>query len=194
MLTIKKPSGWQFVTSSSGGLGVEFVAAEFGSLQFNDPNKSPYWFFYGSAGLGLATGIKIPKIGKIPIKVGGKSVGGLAAPAFFKNVGQLYILDSFKGSELTEADIQGVCMFVEVGGGLLLGGAATAMLVGMSPAWLAASLAAAPTAALGGINALIDLYVLERLLETATGVLLMAGYNAGLQAGAGGAAFLGGLY
>jgi hypothetical protein len=189
MITIKKPSAWQFVTSSAGGLGVEFVAAEGGALYFQDPRGKADSFYYGSAGLGLGVGLKLPKIGKLQIR--GKSFGAALAPAAFPNAGKLYILDTFKGDELKESDIQGVCMFLEVGGGVLVGASAMAMLLGMSPAWLAGALSAAP---LTPTLPLLSLYVWHQLINTATGLLIMGGLNAGIQAGAGGAIFLGGLY
>jgi hypothetical protein len=194
MITIKKPSAWEFVTSSSGALGVEFVAAEGGALYFKDPAGRADAFYYGAAGAGLTYGFKMPKIGKLQLqmpKVRGRSVGALVAPAAFLNAGKLYVLGGCKGNELTESDIQGVCMFLEVGGGMIVGGSAMAMLVGMSPAWLAATLAATPAAI---TLPLIDLYIWQQLIETATGLLLMAGVNAGIQWGVGGAVFLGGLY
>jgi hypothetical protein len=183
LLTIKKESAWQFVTSSSGGVGVEFVAAEGGSLTFDDPNGATVSFPYGAAGLGLSAGFKLPKIGKL--QVDGKSVGAAISPAAFPNAGKLYILDTFDGQELGRSDITGVCMFVEVAGGLVAGGYATAMLLGMDPGYLAA-VAITP--------ALINQIFLEKLLNSATALLLMGGASVGVQAGGGIAAFVGGLW
>ena len=198
MVTIKKESAWQFVTSSTGGVGIEFVAAEGGTLYFKDPGGAADYFVYGAAGAGLTYGFKLPKIGKLNVqipKIRGKSVGGIVAPAAFPNAGKLYILDSFKGDELAESDIQGVCMFLEIGGGVIAGVSGTAMLVGMSPAWLAAAVAASGASPIAGpIAPIANMYVWQRLTETATGLLVMGGLNVGVQAGIGGAAFLGGLY
>ena len=36
-LFIKRENAWQFVTSSSGGIGVEFVVAEGGKIWLTDP-------------------------------------------------------------------------------------------------------------------------------------------------------------
>lgn len=189
MLGINKESAWQFITSSSGGIGVEFVAAEGGAIYLNDPRKARQTFTYGAAGVGLSCGLKLPKIGKIELpKLQGKSVGGVAAPSAFPNAGKIYILDSFSGNELSRSDITGVCMFVEVGGGFIAGASATGMVLGMDAVWLAGTLAT--------IEVCQDLamYAAQRLLELATAILVMAGVNAGLQAGAGGAAFLGALF
>jgi hypothetical protein len=185
MLVIKKESAWRFLTSSSGGIGVEFVAAEGGSIYFQDPNGVTVTYRYGAAGAGVSAGLKLPKIGKLQFK--GKSVGAAVAPAAFPNVGKLYILDSFPGDELSRSDITGVCMFAEVGGGVVVGGAGYAMLLGMSPLWLAAQASSA-------IMPPVMLYADYQMLQSATAVLFMAGLNAGLIAGIGAAVFVGGLF
>jgi hypothetical protein len=189
MLGIKKESAWQFITSSSGGIGVEFVAAEGGAIYLSDPRKTRQAFRYGAAGAGISCGLKLPKIGKIDLpKIQGKSVGGVAAPAAFTNAGKIYILDSFSDNELSRSDITGVCMFVKVGGGLIGGGSATAMVLGMDAVWLAGTLATID------VSQDLAMYAAQRLLESATAILVMAGFNVGLQAGAGAAGFLGALF
>ena len=134
---VTRPSAWKFTTSSTGGVGVEFVAVEGGKIFLENPKGDTVTFCYGAAGVGIAAGIKLPKIGKIQINAKGKAVGGAIAPAAFPNGGKLYLLDSFAGSELTTTDIQGVCAFLEISGGIIAGVSATAMLVGMNPIWLA---------------------------------------------------------
>jgi hypothetical protein len=138
----------------------------------------------GGAGVGLSAGIKLPKIGKVQLKLRGKGVGAVAAPASFPNTGKLYVLESCDSDELDESAIQGVCMFVEAAGGIVGGGFGTAMIFGMSPVWLATAIALGPYGSIAS----------TKLLSSATGVLLMAGLSAGIQAGAGIGAFLGGLY
>ncbi len=183
MLAIKKESAWKFVTSSSGGLGIEFFAAEGGVIYLQNPAGDTIPFKYGAAGAGLSFGFKLPKIGKLRIPIKGKSAAGVIAPADFPNAGKIFILDTFAGDELTRSDITGVCEFLEIGGGLIAGGSGTAMLLGMNPVWLAAFLGGP----LGMVAANIGLQ------HSATAILVMAGVTAGIQAGAGGAAFLGGL-
>jgi hypothetical protein len=181
---VKKESDWQFVTSSTGGLGVEFVGLEGGMIWLQDPARQSEAFGYGAAGIGITEGLKVPKIGKVQLKVRGKGVGGVIAPASFPNTGKVYVLETFAGDELTASDIRGVCVFCEVYGGAIAGGSATAMIFGMSPVWLGLAIAAGP---LGPI-------AMMKLIETATGVLLMAGVNAGIQAGVGAGVFLGALF
>ena len=172
---IKKKSAWEFVTSSTGGIGIEFLAAEGGKIYMNDPTGSLKTFDFGVVGLGLSAGFKLPKIGKLHIPIKGKSVAGVGAPASFPNTGQLYVLESFEGDELSFNDICGVCGLVEVGGGLVGGGSATAMLLGMELKWAAGCIAAGP----------LSTYCYMRLIESANALLLMAGTNVGFQAGGG---------
>ncbi|HXI59993.1 MAG TPA: hypothetical protein VNO55_28190 [Polyangia bacterium] len=183
-LFIKKESAWSFITSSSGGVGVEFVNAEGGKIWLQDPEGRTVSYYYGGAGMGVSAGIKLPKIGKIQLKVRGKGIGAIAAPASFPNTGKLYVLESCENQELVRSDIQGVCMFVEAAGGIVGGGFGTAMIFGMNPVWLAAAIALGPCGTIAG----------EKLLRSATGILLMAGLTTGIQAGGGIGAFLGGLY
>ena len=166
---------------------MEFVAAEGGKYSCESKGDT-VTFYYGAAGVGLSAGFKLPKIGKLELKVKGKSVGLVVAPADFPNGGRLYVLGLFDGDELSATDIQGVCMFLEAGGGLIAGVSATAMLVGMNPIYLAGLAMAAP---LGPAAAM---YLDAKLLASATGLLVMGGVNAGVQAGGGIGAFLGGLY
>ena len=183
-LFIKGESDWQFVTSSSGGIGVEFIAVEGGKIWLQDPDGNVITYYYAGAGAGLTAGFKLPKIGKIQVKVRGKSVGGIVAPSSFPNGGKLYVLESFDGDELSSSDLTGVCMFAEVGGGLFAGGSATAMLLGMDPVWLGAILATPWVS---------SPFFMTKLARSATALLVMAGINVGIQAGAGGAGFIGGL-
>jgi hypothetical protein len=127
----------------------------------------------------------LPKIGKINLpKVRGKSIGGVLAPAAFPNAGKLYILDTFRGNELSRRDLTGACAFVEVYAGAIAGGAAAAIVFGMNPLWLAGL----------GLGPLAFTITEAQLLASATGLLLTAGLNAGLVAGAGAGGFLGGIF
>lgn len=183
MLMAKKVSTWQFVTSSSGWLGVGFVAAEGGTISLKDPLGNARTVVYGGAGPGLSEGFKVPVLGK-KIRIDGRDASSGVAPSFFPNTGIIYILDSFSGDELSLSDIRGVCAFLEVEGGLIGGASGTAMLLGMDPILLAEVVAAS-------VFGPLDIIFAIRLLKSATSVLLMAGTNAGLQAGGGGAICLG---
>jgi hypothetical protein len=184
MFGIKKESAWTFETSATGGGGVAFVAVEGGAIYLRDPKNQPVTVHFGAAGAGLSWGLKLPKIGKINLpKVRSKSIGGVLAPSAFPNTGKLYILDTFRGDELARRDITGACAFVEVYTGAIAGGSASAIVFGMNPVWLAGL--AFGTAAMTITE--------TKLFASATGLLLTAGLNVGLVAGAGVGVFLGGI-
>ncbi len=188
MWGVKKESAWKFETLSTAGVGIEFVAAQGGAIYLSDPKGSSQKFRYGAAGVGLTFGLKLPKVGKLNLPtVKGKSVGGVVAPAAFPNMGQVFVADTFSGEELSRSDITGVCLFLEVGGGLIAGGSAIGMIFGMDPAWLGVVVASAEFLP---IMALAE----TKLLRSATGILVTTGVNVGYQAGGGGAAFIGGIF
>jgi hypothetical protein len=187
MFMIKKESAWKFETSGTGGVGIEFVAIEGGVIYLRNPSKNVETFHFGAVGAGLAWGLKLPKIGKIGLNVKGKNVGAVVAPTFFPNTGKLYILDTFNGDELSRKDITGACAFVEVYGGLIVGGSAAAIVFGMNPLYLAGQLT---TPFVGPAGPVVSDYY---LFKSATGLLLTAGLNVGIVGGAGIGGFLGGI-
>jgi hypothetical protein len=193
VLSVKpvKQSLWTFDTSNTGGLGVEFFAAEGGAIYLKDKIGTPATFKYVAAGAGLSYGLKLPKIGKI--KIDGKSVSAALGPKAFPNTGTIFVLPGCPGTDLTRNDIKGVCAFVEVAGGVLFGGSATAMLLGMNALWLAAVVAAIGESIVAPPLQLAAMMAWDKMVQTSKGLLLMAGATAGLQAGIGGAAYIGGL-
>jgi hypothetical protein len=81
---------------------------------------------------------------------------------------------------LTKDDIQGLCMYTEIGGGLIAGASGTAMFVGLNPVYLA--LMAAPGA---------QFFAQQLFINSSKGLITMAGVNVGIQAGGGVSACLG---
>jgi hypothetical protein len=179
-MTVKKASAWKFVTFGSGGLSLEFVAAEGGQAILQDPKGVQDAFTYGGIGAGLSLGLKIPKIGKLRIPTKRGALTGGVGPTAFPSTGEVFITSSFSGNELSRSDIQGVCAFVEAGGGLLGGGSGTAMLLNLNARLL--PLVLAPV--VGSLGT-------QLFLNSAKGILLMAGLSVGLQAQVGVAAYLG---
>lgn len=181
-LSVKHKSAWEFVTFGSGGISVGFFAAEGGTIVLKDPTTgNDVNFYYGGAGAGLSAGLKIPKIGKVQINTRKGPVTGSLGPTEFPSTGTFLVTDSCETDELKLSDIQGLCAFGEVGGGLIAGGSACAMYVGLDPVRLL-SLAALPFAAPTAI---------QFYLNSAKGILLMAGLNVGLQAQIGAASYCG---
>jgi hypothetical protein len=182
-LELTRESKWNFVTSNGAGLGVGPLAGEAGSITLVEPDSAQQVkFFYAGMGGGMSFGFKLPKIGKIEVKGKGKAGGGNLSSETLPSGGRVYLTTTFKGSELTRRDIGGAIAFVEVTGGLIAGGAAAAMIFGMNPAWVAAA-AAAPF--------LGPSYLWHHALTSASGILVWAGLNVGIQGGVGGAAYLG---
>lgn len=184
-------SQWKYVTASSGGLTIMFAAGSGGSITLQSPDGKSESFRYGGLGAGLGFGARLPRFGKVNIAIKGKSVGGAGAMEAFPSTGQVFVSDAIANRDLTRDDITGACVFMEVGAGLGVGGSASAMLFGLDPKLLAISLAV-NTIPVGAV--LGPLVMQRQLLQSAKGAVVMAGVNAGLQAGGGGAIYLGGLF
>ncbi|MCF5468425.1 hypothetical protein GIV52_02695 [Pseudomonas syringae] len=183
-------SDWRYKTASSGGLTVVFAAAAGGALTLIDPKGVDQQFRYGSVGVGLGIGARLPRFGKVNLHVRGKSVGAAGATEDFPAFGQVLVADSIAARGLLREDFQGACVFIEGGVGLLGGASGSAMLFGLDPKLLA--MTAATLTPMGSLLLPHDSTV--RLLRSAKGVIIAAGLNVGLQAGAGATISLGGLF
>ena len=151
-----------------------------GEIELDDPKGDLVKLRYGSAGVGLGFGFKLPKVGKLEIKPErlGKVVTGTVAPTFAPNTGQLYMTDFFKGDELTKDDLRGICLIVDGGGGLIVGYSVTVMLLGIDPARFAAQVT----------SPILSLFVGQAEPKAA---MLIRGWNAGVQGGGSIAGYIG---
>lgn len=183
-------STWRYKTASGGGLTVVFAAAAGGSLTLIDPNGADQEFRYGSVGVGLGIGARLPRFGKVNLHIRGKSVGAAGASEDFPAFGKVLVADSIADRGLAREDFQGACVFIEGGVGLIGGGSGSAMLFGLDPKLLAMTVAKLTPVG----NLLMPHDSALRLLRSAKGVIIAAGLNVGLQAGAGATFSLGGLY
>lgn len=183
-------STWRYKTASGGGLTVVFAAAAGGALTLIDPNGVDQQFRYGSVGVGLGIGARLPRFGKVNLHVRGKSVGAAGASEDFPAFGKVLVADSIADRGLAREDFQGACVFIEGGVGLIGGGSGSAMLFGLDPKLLAMTVAKLTPVG----NLLMPHDSATRLLRSAKGVIIAAGLNVGLQAGAGATFSLGGLY
>lgn len=184
-------SRWQYQTASGGGLTVALVAGSGGSIILRSPEGKDVSYRYGGVGVGAGFGARLPRFGKVNIQIKGKSVGAAGAAEAFPSFGKVFVSDALVSRDLTEDDITGPCIYTEVGGGLVVGGSATALLFGLDPKLLALSVAlnASPAASIiaaGTVN--------RQLLQSAKGAVVMAGMNAGAQAGGGAAIYMGYLF
>ena len=122
MLNVVRSSKWTYSTSDSVGGSVDPLAAEVGAIVLKDPSGQKVSFEYGavggSIGWQLLGDTKVDFAGPLPkVQVGG---------------GQLYILDTFSGAELSRSDLTGGCMLVEAGAGFAVQGSTEAFLLGMN--------------------------------------------------------------
>lgn len=184
-------SRWAYQTASGGGLTVALVAGSGGSIILRSPEGKDVSYRYGGVGVGAGFGARLPRFGKVNIQIKGKSVGAAGAAEAFPSFGKVFVSDALVSRDLTEDDITGPCMYTEVGGGLVVGGSATALLFGLDPKLLALSVAlnASPATSIIASNT-----VNRQLLQSAKGAVVMAGMNAGVQAGGGAAIYMGYLF
>ncbi|WP_260961091.1 hypothetical protein [Pseudomonas citri] len=184
-------SRWQYQTASGGGLTVALVAGSGGSIILRSPEGKDVSYRYGGVGVGAGFGARLPRFGKVNIQIKGKSVGAAGAAEAFPSFGKVFVSDALASRDLTDDDITGPCIYTEVGGGLVVGGSATALLFGLDPKLLALSVAlnASPATSL-----IASSTVNRQLLQSAKGAVVMAGMNAGVQAGGGAAIYMGYLF
>ncbi len=128
MLSIKKESKWSFETSESKGVGVSLLVAIQGSkgaFYAHNPVGGLTQFHYADLGVGAGT-----PGGKLPIKLPKEGSVSFSSKDF-PSRGKIYILNGFPGDELHSSDLTGICMFTEVSASAVIGGSATAMLLGI---------------------------------------------------------------
>ncbi|WP_339477727.1 MULTISPECIES: hypothetical protein [unclassified Pseudomonas] len=184
-------SRWQYQTASGGGLTVVMVAGSGGSITLRSPQGEDVSYRYGGVGVGIGFGARLPRFGKINIQIKGKSVAGVGAAEAFPSTGKVFVSDAMANRDLTSDDITGPCMYTEVGVGLVVGGSATALLFGLDPKLLALSVALSSNPA---TSIIASTTVNRQLARSAKGAVVMAGVNAGVQAGGGAAIYMGYLF
>jgi len=137
MATIRKESKWSFETSGGGSESVTvwgpiFVTGGAQLITLNSPQgqKVKFHAAAGGAGAGLALPSKFEKI------------NGFISPRFsasgsseaMDSWGKVYILDGFKGDELTAEDLEGWFYTNDASANVIVAGfSGTAMLLGLAP-------------------------------------------------------------
>lgn len=176
MFRITKESAWKFATSAGGSVGLGFFGAGTGDIMLTPPHGGIVTYHYASAGAGGSAGPKWMKMNASSSTVDSFSIG------------RIYLLDTFPGIELTPLDIEGVCMIAEVSVGAVLGGSATAMVLGIPPESAQGevvkdAIAIGVVAGAGTTGELALSYTrLGPLLQSrAKALLLMAGLNSRVQ-------------
>jgi outer membrane protein OmpA-like peptidoglycan-associated protein len=121
LLKLKRKSGWTFQTSASLSGSVEVIlaiGAGKGSVTLISPAGTPVIFNYLSAGVGFGMGAKI-------------SISGSTED--YLSIGEIWILSSFSGFELSARDISGAIMVADISAAMLHGVSGSAMLMGVDP-------------------------------------------------------------
>ena len=172
-----RTSAWTYDTAATAGAGVAFVAAAGGHVFLKNPAGQSESFWYGGVGVGASL-FRIPRIPDLKIK--SRSIAGGMATQDMPSFGKVYMTPAFAGSELKRSDFQGATVFVDGGGGLIVGWSGTALLVGIDATMLALGLSS-PALSIFASNA----------IAAAPAVILMTGMNIGAQAGAGIAGLIG---
>jgi hypothetical protein len=180
---LRKKSGWSYDTSATGAVSYGFITAGTGDIFLRSPIGGRYCFKYAAGGWGFSLG------GKLNLSYSTLETW---------SVGTIYLLDTFHGSELTAADLQGVCLIQDVSIGAGLGSSGVVMLLGVPPTSLPREILklALPKGVAGmpGIDVLIPgtpggplgaALAMRRagslVLAGAKAALLMAGFSAGPQ-------------
>lgn len=185
-----KGSDWLYVTGNGGSATVAVFAGGGGTITLSRPDGGQEVLRYGGLGAGIGVGAKLPRFGKINLKVRGQSVGGAGAVEALPATGIVYAAESIGARDLVRDDFNGACLYVEGGGGIVAGASGTAMLFGLNAADLALLIAAMSSPA----GQIVSYGLVRRVLSSARGVIFFAGVNAGAQAGAGVAGFVGGVF
>lgn len=163
-----RDSRWSYNTGATTGLSIGYVIGSGGELILNDPAGTETNFYYGGLGGGLGGGFK--QLGKIKLPkltIGRHSAGGAGSLGAFWSTGGVFMTSAFKGTELTESDLQGATVYVDAGAGILAGVSASVMLLGIDPLPLL----------MGGT------YFAQDAIRRAPAVLVMYGVNIGPQFG-----------
>jgi len=185
-----KSSEWQYVTGNGGSATVAVFAGGGGTITLRRPDGGNEVLRYGGLGAGVGFGAKLPRFGKIDLKIRGQSVGAAGAVEALPATGIVFAAESIGARELTREDFNGACLYVEGGLGLVAGASGTAMLFGVSAADLALLIAAMSNPA----GQMVAFGLAQRVIASAHGVIFFAGVNVGAQAGGGVAGFVGGMF
>jgi hypothetical protein len=184
----QKASAWTFGGSSSFGASVGYASGEEGHIHLNDPSGSDVGFWYMMLGGGVSE-----LVAKIPFTV-------TAAPSSALSTGKVYVTQSFGDGDFTRGDLSGMFIAREVSGGMLWGGG-SAMIILAGIKSFVSKIDTGFRYFYPMFNTWRDMYDLisgdDPLDEIygigANGVIVMAGLNATMAWGVGGAQYVGWL-
>lgn len=114
-------SKWEFITSAGLDLGFGVAVASGGMVSLKDPENKSHQFHYGGFGVGWSRGFALTRIEMPEGLVQNYLPSGSGSITSFPSKGVVYMTGAFKGKELTQADICGVTVYVELGIGAIAG-------------------------------------------------------------------------
>ncbi len=172
-----RKSDWKFNTSGTGGLGIGLFVIAGGELRLDDPDGQTRVLRYGGAGVGMSVGVRrLPKLGRFVDPKGlSDSAGGAIAPESFPNGGIVYVMEGCRTNDLIMDDFKGICIYYDIGIGVVAGYAAQGMLMNCDRVAFACLMSGNPV--------LSEIAFINGLRPHA--MLLSWGPNIGLQANAG---------
>lgn len=179
---LKISTAWEYKSAGSTSMSVGMAGISGGQIVLEESStKIHHSFNYGGYGPAIGWGFKIPRLGKIEIPTPRGPVNATDSHPYPSN-GVVFAKENLPGGDLTLSDIKGLCLFIEAGGGVIRGGSATALCIGLDP-WL---LPITTTIVFNPI-------AISILINSMKGVIYMAGRNEGIQGGVSGGGFLGWL-
>lgn len=132
MYKLKEKSKWTVDGSVSTALSFLFATGGSGTINLKDPQGRRVDFPYRYIGAGKSAGLdKIPGgKGDKMLKNTGKA--SFTMPVNMPNGGEIWILESFNGSELKDEDISGACVIVDISfGAVVASGSLSGILLGI---------------------------------------------------------------
>ena len=190
MIFAQQQSGWRFKTSGTGGVGVEFLAAQGGVIDLLDLSGKVVRLRMGALGVGYSYGFKLPRGIKIPpIKLGKLNGSAALAPTWAKNWGWVWKTSACCTSDLTHSDFCGPVIFLDAGASILLGFNGDVMIMGMDKLLVVEMIASS-----GAIGTIVNPDAAQKAFQSAKAVLVSCGFGGTLSAAAGGAVFMGDVW
>lgn len=175
MLALRR-SNWRFDTGSTGGAGLGPLLASGGKFILTDPAYQEQAFYYGGCGIGWSKSaslfkmldLGLPRFFHFP-----REVTGTGSTLDFTSSGSIYMTSAFHGKELKRSDMVGASIYIDADVGIVADGyGATIMLLGMNSALM-----------MMGIS-MPQMPFFRLAISEAPAVLVMRGFNVGLQSGA----------
>ncbi|MDR5762536.1 hypothetical protein [Caballeronia sp. LZ035] len=127
-----EPSQWTYETAGAGGVSIGKLLVSGGKFILRNPEGRFHAFNYAGIGMNMGSIRLLPKNLGLPDLVLPRSktqMGASGATTDFPGRGVVY---RFHERELVPNDFTGISAYIEVGAGVLMAGAATGFITGLS--------------------------------------------------------------